>query len=184
MPRKCPEDSLGASPGTSGTSRPDLCVVPGHFVFSKGNWDPNSHAYHMHVQKLFLNLWCKVFGKKFWVRPFKGLCPWAPHFWPVLWNTRLTMLEFLGSLWTSRLTMLEFPGKFAKAGLLHDGNELALCLTDIQHWERQVTQIKLGRKISMQEYVWEMPIQIVCEFRWYMCEKNLTVICPQRGLCR
>ena len=28
MPRKCPGDGLGASPGTPGTSRPDLCVIP------------------------------------------------------------------------------------------------------------------------------------------------------------
>ena len=26
MPRKCPGDGLGANPGTSGMSRPDLCV--------------------------------------------------------------------------------------------------------------------------------------------------------------
>ena len=28
MSRKCPGDGLGANPGTSGTSRPDLCVIP------------------------------------------------------------------------------------------------------------------------------------------------------------
>ena len=28
MPGKCPRDGLGANPGTSGTSRPDLCVIP------------------------------------------------------------------------------------------------------------------------------------------------------------
>ena len=28
MPRKCPGDGLGANPGTPGTSRPDLCVIP------------------------------------------------------------------------------------------------------------------------------------------------------------
>ena len=28
MPRKCPEDGLGANGGTSGTSRPDLCAIP------------------------------------------------------------------------------------------------------------------------------------------------------------
>ena len=28
MLRKCPGDGVGANPGTSGTSRPDLCVTP------------------------------------------------------------------------------------------------------------------------------------------------------------
>ena len=28
MPQKCPGDSLGSSPRTSGMSRPDLCVIP------------------------------------------------------------------------------------------------------------------------------------------------------------
>ena len=37
MPRKCPRDGLGASPGTSKTSRPDLCVSgPEKGVITKG----------------------------------------------------------------------------------------------------------------------------------------------------
>ena len=47
----------------------------------------------------------------------------------------------------SRLRMLEVLG-FYKASLLRDGNELTLCLTDIQQWERQDTQIKSREKYT------------------------------------